>query len=305
MTILSIFYTHSSSTACNQDQNIDRALNITNRDALILLGTAAAMTGALGYGAYRTYRYFRPAPVNTNPQPTDTRSTYEKVTQELKESAKIYGLSVAAATAYGIVLDQFTYRHCPEYFTKNFHKDMMDRWEGQPILGQAKKLFDNNPNNPTLRAAIWGTVASWWMGAILGVPITLACRLGSWKKLTYKDIAKPMAITMGLTGISSAYSGFTEHKHLQLYEKILAQRPANKGLSIFYIPQNLGLDDVTDAHGFKVNGAAHNAAYLNGPLWSLGLIFYILKKRYDLSHPASANNQTTNQNSHAKPKTLH
>lgn len=183
------------------------------------------------------------------------------VMQETAEFGKIIATCIAAASWYGIAQDQITYRHCPEYFTKGFHKEMMDSWSEVPGLAQAKKLFDENPDNPTLRATIWGVVASWWMGALIGIPVSIACRVGSWPKMNYKDIIKPLGGTLSLTGMSALIAG-TQAK--------LGRR-------------RLMYDDVEDKKGFYKNLIAHQAAYIAGPIWSLGLIAYILRTRYQLS----------------------
>jgi len=183
------------------------------------------------------------------------------LTQESAECGKIIATCIAAATLYGIAQDQITYRYCPEYFTKGFHKDMMDSWQGVFGLDRAKKLFDNNPDNPTLRATIWGVVASWWMGALIGIPVTIACRVGPWPKINYKDIIKPLVCTLGLTGTSA----------------LIAGTQAKLGC------RKLRYEDVQDSAGFYKNLIAHNTAYIVGPVWSMGLIAYILRTRYELS----------------------
>lgn len=204
----------------------------------------------------------------------DAQSLSSKVSEELKESGKIVGLCVGSAITYGILHDQITYRMCPEYFTQGFHKNMMDQWTDFP-LNSAKKLFDDNPDNPTLRAALWGTIASWWMGAILGIPITLACRLGSWPKLGYKDIVKPLACSMGMTGATAAFSGLQAHLMIKNADPKAAQYLLNR----MYVPIN----GVTDYKGFLTDLCAHEAAYAAGPVWSLALIVHILKTRYQLA----------------------
>jgi hypothetical protein len=267
ITTISTLSSSITSPAFNPHPNL-------GRDILITLAGGVALAGAASYSAYRTYRYFKPLSEEEKSdiqKPEDTRPLISGIGTEALESGKIIATCIVAASLYGIAQDQVTYRHCPEYFTKNFHKAMMNRWPGRPVLDTAKKLFDNNPDNPTLRASIWGVVASWWMGAIIGVPVTLACRLGSWPKMEYKDLIKPLAYTMGLTGASTLYAGIKEYNN--------QQQPGYFNLE--------GIDDVKDKLGFTRNLAAHEAAYAAGPVWSIGLIAHILKTRYKLANKIS------------------
>jgi len=70
------------------------------------------------------------------------------------ESLKIVFASIAAAILYGIVHDQFTARICVEYFTV-FHP---------PVFAT---------RSPTLLGIGWGIIATWWVGALLGLVLAL------------------------------------------------------------------------------------------------------------------------------------
>jgi hypothetical protein len=198
----------------------------------------------------------------------------QNIGTEILECSKIFAACIAAASLYGVAQDQITYRHCPEYFTQGFHRRMMNRWNG-PVLGTAKQLFDNNPDNPTLRASIWGVIASWWMGALIGIPVTLACRVGPWKKIGYKDLVKPLACTMSLTGANVALVGIQAHQ--------LTQGIDVEWSKYWLDSHGVNTQGVTDYHGFFTDANAHSVAYLVGPLWSCALTGYLLKYRYELS----------------------
>jgi phosphotransferase system glucose/maltose/N-acetylglucosamine-specific IIC component len=71
---------------------------------------------------------------------------------------QIVCLSTWAAIVYGILHDQVTVRVCLEYFT----------------VGHVP-IFGDQP--PTILAILWGTTASWWMGAFLGIFLALALYL--------------------------------------------------------------------------------------------------------------------------------
>lgn len=107
------------------------------------------------------------------------------------ESLKIVLACIAAAVLYGIIHDQFTARICVEYFTV-FH----------PPVFLTK--------SPTLLGVGWGIVATWWVGAILGILLAMTARLGSRPKLRVGVLLSPIgklilvmagsALLFGLTG---------------------------------------------------------------------------------------------------------
>ncbi len=97
-------------------------------------------------------------------------------------------LSVAATVVYGIVMDQITVRVCIEYFTI-----------GHPYLV--------DPSSPTLLALAWGVVATWWVGLLLGIPLALCARVGSWPKTFAKDLLRPIAILMVAVGVLALIAG--------------------------------------------------------------------------------------------------
>jgi hypothetical protein len=76
------------------------------------------------------------------------------------EFAKIWIATIALAVAYGIAHDMVTAHVCVEYFTIG-HVD---------IFGTG---------NSVLLALGWGTVATWWVGLVLGGFIASAARSGA------------------------------------------------------------------------------------------------------------------------------
>ena len=104
------------------------------------------------------------------------------------ESLKIVLVCVIAAVLYGIVHDQITARICLEYFTV-FHP----------------RIFVTQ--SPTLLAFGWGIIATWWMGAFLGVLLALAARAGSSPKLSAINLLKPIGKLLGLMAGSAVFAG--------------------------------------------------------------------------------------------------
>lgn len=104
------------------------------------------------------------------------------------ESVKIVFLSILAGILYGILHDQITARICIEYFTV-FHPRLIAS------------------DSPTLLGLLWGVIATWWAGAILGIPLALAARAGSRRKLAAKDLLPYIARLLLLMAISAAACG--------------------------------------------------------------------------------------------------
>jgi hypothetical protein len=104
------------------------------------------------------------------------------------ESLKIILVCVAAAVLYGIVLDQFTARICLQYFTV-FHP---------PVF---------TTQSPTLLAFGWGLIATWWMGAFVGILLTLAARAGSRPKLRVTALLQPIAKLLATMAGSAFLAG--------------------------------------------------------------------------------------------------
>jgi hypothetical protein len=106
------------------------------------------------------------------------------------EFAKIVLLGVVASVTYGILHDQATARLCVEYYTV-FHVKIVDS------------------TSPTVLALVWGMVATWWVGFLLGVPVGLFARVGRRPKLTARDLVVPVLVLMGAMAVASVVAGVT------------------------------------------------------------------------------------------------
>lgn len=111
----------------------------------------------------------------------------------------IIGLSIASCVVYGILHDQVTARVCVEYFTI-----------GHPPIFPTQ--------DPTLLGIGWGVIATWWVGAILGIPLAMVARLGTAPKKSAAQLFRPVvilmifsasfAILMGVAGFVAAWNGW-------------------------------------------------------------------------------------------------
>jgi len=163
------------------------------------------------------------------------------------ESLKIIFLCVAAAICYGIIHDQFTARICLEYFTV-FHP---------PVF---------STQSPTLLGIGWGAIATWWVGAFLGVMLAIAARAGSRPKLTADALLRPIGrllLTMAACAALSGLLGF-----------VLAE---NK---IVFPPGSVAARLPASSHPrFMADWWAHNASYLSGFLGGIVVCVMVFRKR--------------------------
>ena len=162
------------------------------------------------------------------------------------ESLKIVLASVLAAILYGVVHDQFTARICLEYFTV---------WH-PPVF---------HTHSVTLLALGWGVIATWWMGALLGVPLAIVARAGSRPKLNVRDLARPIGfllLAMAVIALASGLAGF--------YWGRLDQSVAA------FLPQDMHQRFLADAW-------AHTASYASGLVGGLALCAVAYRERVRIS----------------------
>jgi hypothetical protein len=97
-------------------------------------------------------------------------------------------LCVAAAVTYGIIHDQITARVCVEYFTIGH----------PPAFGT---------EDPTLLGLGWGIIATWWVGALLGVPLAIVARAGSRPKRSAASLVRPLIWLMAVAALCALVAG--------------------------------------------------------------------------------------------------
>jgi hypothetical protein len=159
------------------------------------------------------------------------------------QSLFIILLSVSMCVVYGILHDQVTARICVEYFTVAH----------PPVFPT---------ENPTLLGIGWGIIATWWVGAILGVPLALAARVGSRPKRTAASLIRPMLVLFACVGVLALLSG------------IAGYIGASKGWVILLPPLKFSIPPEKHV-AFLVDLHAHNASYLGGFLGGLFLIAWV------------------------------
>ncbi|TWT56694.1 hypothetical protein KOR42_00480 [Thalassoglobus neptunius] len=163
------------------------------------------------------------------------------------ESLKIIFVAILASVIYGIIHDQITARICVEYFTIG-HPDVF------------------GTDDPTLLGLGWGVIATWWVGAGLGVILVIASRVGQRPKRTARDLIRPIAILMIVCGLTAACAGLLGYFFAQAGWVNLVGQMAKR------VP-------VESHNRFIVDLWAHSASYLSGTIGGLLLAFRIWKSR--------------------------
>jgi hypothetical protein len=168
----------------------------------------------------------------------------------------IIGLSITFCVVYGILHDQVTARVCIEYFTI-----------GHPPVFPTQ--------DPTMLAMGWGVIATWWVGAIMGIPLSFAARYGSSPKRTVRQMVRPMLILMFCSAVFAflmACVGYIASRNgwVVLRGDIAARVPRDRHV--------LFLTDLW----------AHNASYFSGFVGGVILIAMTWRKRQSCASPKSA-----------------
>ena len=169
--------------------------------------------------------------------------------KEVLEFVKIVVLCVVGAVVYGIVHDQITARVCVEYFSVAH----------PPVFGETQ--------SPTLLGLGWGVIATWWVGAILGVPLGICARVGKLPRVGAWEIGRVLPAVMGSLLVAAMVAGACgyaafEHGVIRLPEVWVAAIPMEHHAA------------------FMFDACAHLASYGVGALVGIGLWVYVLSIRW-------------------------
>ena len=153
---------------------------------------------------------------------------------------------MVAAVLYGVVHDQITARIYLPYFTV-FHP---------PVF---------HTQSPTLQGLGWGIIATWWMGAFLGMLLAIACRAGSLPQLTLANIIRPIGILLLVMAACALVSGMI-------------------GFVWGRIPQEMaGLLPARAERRFLADWWAHNASYASGFIGGLVVCVFAYRTRMEMN----------------------
>jgi uncharacterized membrane protein YedE/YeeE len=178
-------------------------------------------------------------------------------------STRIILLCIASAVLYGLVHDQFTARICIEYFTVA-HPHVIDT------------------ASPTLIALYWGAAATWWVGALLGIPLAVACRAGSRSQqeeaempfhsqpqLSASQLVRPIGILLLCMAGCALVSGIVGYF-------LTSRGIVSAGEWASVIPASAQARFFADAY-------AHVASYASGFLGGIVVIVWAVLRRRQLS----------------------
>jgi len=145
---------------------------------------------------------------------------------------KIIALAVAAAIVYGICMDNVTARVCVEYFSIG-HPHVIDS------------------ESPTDLAFVWGVLATWWAGLIIGVPLAFAARAGARPPLAAGDLIRPLGILLAAMALVTLLAG------------VIGYALASRGVIVLAYPLSAWIAPERHVR-FLADGAAHLGAYASG-----------------------------------------
>ena len=156
-------------------------------------------------------------------------------------------LSILSCVAYGTIQDQITVRICIEYFS----------------IGHPKII---SSTDPTILGLVWGIVATWWFGLILGVPLATIARIGSRSKMTVGLLIRPVAVILGCNASLATLAGFFGYIAATKGWVFLVGPIAER------VPQDKHIPFIIDLW-------VHNASYLGGFLGGIILIIWVWRSR--------------------------
>ncbi len=101
------------------------------------------------------------------------------------EWLKIIGTGVTTSVIYGIANDLLQINVCPEFWTVGHFYENINFFEIDPV------------RQPILNAVVWGTTASWWVGAIGGAAIAAFSQMPlpcAKRKVKAQELVEPLAV---------------------------------------------------------------------------------------------------------------
>lgn len=156
------------------------------------------------------------------------------------ESARIVVFATFAAVVYGVLHDQVTAHLCVEYFTIAH----------PPTLSS---------NSPFWLGIVWGIIATWWVGLILGIGLALAARAGSAPRVTLEQLKRPIFMLMLVSGVCALAAGLVG--------------AALTAVGVVPILGGWGALIPPGKHvAFSADAWAHTASYIAGTVGGLSLI---------------------------------
>ena len=179
------------------------------------------------------------------------------------EALKIVLFATAAAVVYGVLQDLVTAHLCVEYFTIAH----------PPVFAT---------ESPVLLALGWGVIASWWVGALLGLGLAAAARIGAAPKTGLAELRRPIVRLMIVAATCAVVGGL-------LGAWLFSARA-------FDLPAEWR-EAIPDPLAFAAVAGAHEASYAAGAVGGLYLIVRTFVRRRRArnmaqSHPVAGNSSS-------------
>jgi hypothetical protein len=157
---------------------------------------------------------------------------------QAREALRIVGTCVGCAVLYGVAHDLVTAHLSVEYFTV-----------AHPPIGT---------DDPIVLALVWGVLATWWVGVLLGVPLAAAARLGSAPRVTAVEL-RPAVLRL-IVGMGVAAAAMM----------LLAALGTGEG---FFLPDPLFERVPRERHGrLAIAAVGHAVSYFVGFAGGIALI---------------------------------
>jgi hypothetical protein len=167
--------------------------------------------------------------------------------KEVINSLKTVLFCIVVAILYGVLHDLITTQISIEYFTV-----------GHPKIIESTK--------PIHLALLWGVIATWWVGLILGVIISVFAFFGKRPKTNIKRLfvlILKLVLTMSILAVFGGAIGYITAK-----------------LEVFYLVDELAIQIKPEKHHlFLVAGWSHTTSYLGGIIGGIILSIKIWKER--------------------------
>ena len=156
-------------------------------------------------------------------------------------------LGLVAAVVFGVTMDLYEARLCPEYFTVHHN----------PIP---------NLDDPTLLGLAWGFLGTWWFGAALGGLAGLCSSVGRYPKLAPRELLPPILVLLFATVTTTIITGVSVQQYAELFA--IRLDPA------FEATVAAGRE-----HALFTTACRHYAAYLSAGLGGVILLAWIVVER--------------------------
>jgi hypothetical protein len=165
-------------------------------------------------------------------------------------------LCILVCITYGVLHDQITARICVEYFTV-----------GHPIIIET--------TDPTILGCLWGVIATWWVGVLLGVPLAIVARAGKRPKRSAASLLPLIGILFVGNAVFAALAGCVGYiaatnGWVRLSPSLAERVPLEQ-----HVP-------------FLVDLWAHNASYIGGLFGGITVMERVWKARKSAVNDLSA-----------------